>query len=428
MAKVKVAEIKVLHERFREDYGNIEELAVSIQRYGLFHPIIVQKSTMELVAGERRFKAHQMLKLEEVEVRFLEDVDDLTKREIEIEENLRRKDFTWQEEVKAKSEVNRIKREKYGAAIPGHGGGWGLKDTAQSLGESIGLTSRDVRLAAALEEFPELMKEQSKDKAWKKFEKMKERGVVEALADKVIVRVEKSCLKNGDSTVEMRLLAPESVDLVLTDPPFAIALDKGGMKHGADRWGDKVYDDEYQHVMNTIELVLKECYRVLKNDRHAYVFFGTQHMQFVHDMLVKIGFHVPDVPSIWHKTGGGGQGGGDSSYASNYESFFHCSKGHRALTKAGASNVFVYPRVAPQRKLHPTEKPTAFIRDLIEQSSVPGELVIDPFAGSASTLIAAFECKRQAFGIELDKEYFGNGLLRIERFGKSEVVKVEETI
>jgi site-specific DNA-methyltransferase (adenine-specific) len=90
--------------------------------------------------------------------------------------------------------------------------------------------------------------------------------------------------------------------------------------------------------------------------------------------------------------------------------------------------VFVYPRVAPQRKLHPTEKPTAFIRDLIEQSSVPGELVIDPFAGSASTLIAAFECKRQAFGIELDKEYFGNGLLRIERFGKSEVVKVEETI
>jgi site-specific DNA-methyltransferase (adenine-specific) len=72
------------------------------------------------------------------------------------------------------------------------------------------------------------------------------------------------------------------------------------------------------------------------------------------------------------------------------------------------------------------------VRDLIEQSSNPGELVIDPFAGSSSTIIAAFECKRQAWGCELDKEYYGQGLLRIEAFASKgieeevteEVVKV----
>ena len=63
MAKVKPSDIVIKNERFRQDFGDVESLAVSIQRYGLFHPIIIQKSTMELVAGERRLKAHLMLNL-----------------------------------------------------------------------------------------------------------------------------------------------------------------------------------------------------------------------------------------------------------------------------------------------------------------------------------------------------------------------------
>jgi site-specific DNA-methyltransferase (adenine-specific) len=68
------------------------------------------------------------------------------------------------------------------------------------------------------------------------------------------------------------------------------------------------------------------------------------------------------------------------------------------------------------------------VRDLIEQSSNPGELVIDPFAGSSSTIIAAFECKRQAWGCELDKEYYGQSLLRIEKFASSGIEVEEEEV
>ena len=417
MTKVKVGDIKVKDERFREDYGEIEELAVSIQRYGLFHPIVVDEG-LNLIAGERRLKAHRLLGLGEIEVKYIKEVTDLERREIEIEENLRRKDFTWQEQVKAQKEVDTIKRELYGSAVKGHGGGWSIRDTADSLGTSIGTVSRYVRLAQGMQEYPELEKEKSIDAAWKRLQKLRERALVGELSERVQVKVDTKCLVNGDSKVEMRKLKAQSVDLVLTDPPFAIALDKGFKS--VDAWAGKVYDDELQSVLDTIGLVVKECYRVLKEDRHMYLFFAIQHYDYVYKMLVDAGFNVNAVPCMWHKTGGGGAGGSEYSYASNYEAFFLCMKGRRALNKLGQTNVFVEPRVAPQRKIHPTQKPHSLLRRIIEQSSQAGELVIDPFAGSSSTLLAAFETKRQAWGCELDKEYYGQGVLRLEEFKKGE--------
>ena len=423
MSKVRVDDIKIANERFRDDYGNIEELAVSIQRYGLLHPIVVDDQ-MNLIAGERRLKAHRLLGITEIEVKQLKETTELERREIEIEENLKRKDFTWQEEVKAKNEIDKIKRELYGSAIKGHGGGWSIRDTADSTGDSIGTISRDIHLAEAIEEFPELSKELSKDAAWKKYQKMKERLYTDELAARVKIEIDTKCLVNGDSKVEMKRLKTASVDLVFTDPPFAIALDKGFKS--VDAWAGKVYDDELQHVMDTISLVVKECYRVLKDDRHMYLWFAVQHYEYVYKMLTDVGFLVNPVPCVWIKTGGGGAGGSEYAYASNYELFFLCMKGRRPLNKLGQSNVWIEPRVAPQRKIHPTEKPTALIRKIIEQSSQAGELVIDPFAGSSSTLVAAFECNRQAWGCELDKEYYSQGVLKIEKLMKEGVVKGED--
>jgi DNA modification methylase len=420
--KVSIDDVKIREERFREDYGEVEELAVSIQRYGLFHPIVVDDQ-LNLIAGERRLKAHRMLGLKEIEVRKVTDITELERREIEVEENLRRKNFTWQEEVKALREVDRIKREMYGHAIPGHGGGWSIRDTADSLGSSIGKVSQDIKLANMLEEYPELSQEPTKDAARKKYERMRESRVVSALAEKVKVEVGTECIVNGDSATVMKGLAAESVDLVFTDPPFGIALDKG-MK-SKEAWNDKVYDDDTQHVLNTIQLVLKECYRVLKDGRHMYLWFGIQHYDYIFKMLEDIGFNVNKVPCVWTKRGGAGVGGSDFSYSSNYEVCFFCMKGRRSLNKLGQPNVWEEQRVAPQRKIHPTEKPTSLIRRCVEQSSQAGELVIDPFAGSGSTLIGALECNRQAWGCELDKEYYGKIVIRLEEMQRKGVVKEE---
>jgi len=409
--KVAIDQIKIKEERFREDYGAVEELAVSIQKYGLLHPIVVD-AEFNLVAGERRLKAHQALGLKEIEVKQLTEMTPLERREIEMEENLRRKNFNWQEETKAFREIDQIKREMYGSGTKGHGGGWSQRDTAESVGASTGTISRDIRLAAALEEFPELEKEQTKDAAWKKYQRMKERSVVAELSSRVQVVVDTSCIVHGDSTGEMKKLADESVDLVFTDPPFGIGLDKG-MK-SEEAWGGKVYDDDPQHVLNTISLVTKECFRVLKNDRHMYFWFGIQHYEYVFNMLTEIGFNVGTVPCVWSKKGGG-VGGSEYAYASNYEVCFLAMKGRRPLVRVGLGNVWDEPRIPPQRKVHPTEKPTSLIRRCIEQSSNIGELVIDPFAGSGSTLIAGLETRRRVWGCELNKEYYGQIIVKLDR-------------
>lgn len=417
MAKVKVADVEVTSERFRDEFGEIEELAVSIQRYGLLHPIVVDED-LKLIAGERRLKAHVALGLDSIEVKYAKELTELEKKEIEIEENLQRKDFTWQETVKATEEIDKIKRELYGHAIKGHGGGWRMQDTADSVGGvSIGTVSRDLKLAAAIEEFPQIAKEKTKDAAWKMYQKLREGKLTEALADKIVVDVDMECLVHGNSEVEMKKLKSNSVDLVWTDPPFAIAIDKGFKS--ADAWAGKTYPDSMQKTLDSIDLVVKECYRVLKDDRHMYLFFGIQLQDYVRKIILDAGFNVGEVPCIWHKTGGGGAGGSEYSYASNYEAFFLCMKGRRPLNKLGQSNVFVQPRVAPQYKRHPMEKPSALIRMMIEQSSQPGEMVIDPFAGSAKTLLAAYQMKRKCWGCEKDKEYYSGGLLLLQEYKKS---------
>ncbi len=408
--KVKLSDVHILEERFRSDYGNIEELAVSIQRYGLFHPIVVDKE-MNLIAGERRYKAHVMLGLLEIEVRMIEEADSLVKKEIEIEENLKRKDFTWQEEIKAKSEIDHIKRELYGSAIKGHGGGWSLRDTAASLGESVGLTSRDIRLADGLVEFPELRKEKSKDAAWRRLEHIRENLLMGALSERVQLRVSKDCVVCGDSAIEMEKFGDESVDLVCTDSPFGIGLKMKDNTHGG-----KTYDDDTQKVFNTIDRVAGECFRVLRRDRHMYWFHDPRHYSMLREIMERKGFSVLETPLIWYKTGGAGPGGSDLQWSRNYECILFCYKGHRALNKKGESDVIMLPRLAPQKKQHPTEKPTQLLRYLIEQSTVPGELVIDPFAGSGSTLIAAFECKRQGWGCEIDREYFDKIVVKVDEF------------
>ncbi len=260
----------------------------------------------------------------------------------------------------------------------------------------------------------ELGKAKNVQDAWKKLQRMRERDVVEELAEKVKVNVDTKCLVHGDSKVEMKKIKSGTVDLIFTDPPFAIALDKGFKS--IDAWAGKVYDDELQSVMNTISLVVKECYRVLKDDRHMYLWFAVQHYEYVYKMLTDVGFNVNAVPCVWYKTGGSGAGGSEYAYASNYELFFLCMKGRRALNRLGQSNVWVEPRVAPQRKVHPTEKPTGLIRKIIEQSTLPGEIVADPFGGSFSTPMAAFECNRQAWACEIDREYYSQGVLKLEKF------------
>ncbi|HET7615887.1 MAG TPA: ParB N-terminal domain-containing protein, partial [Bacillales bacterium] len=98
-------------ERFRKDFGNIDELAQDIETNGLINPPVVTHE-YELLAGERRLRACKHLGMQQIEVRVMAAKDESHKKHMEYSENENRKDFTFSERLAAAKELERLEREK----------------------------------------------------------------------------------------------------------------------------------------------------------------------------------------------------------------------------------------------------------------------------------------------------------------------------
>lgn len=106
--------------------------------------------------------------------------------------------------------------------------------------------------------------------------------------------------------------------------------------------------------------------------------------------------------AIWRKPNGCPQFTGDRP-GMGYETFVAChSDGACRWNGGGRHGVFTHNIIQGQ---HPTEKPIALMRELVELFTDPGELILDPFAGSGTTLRAAKDCGRRAIGIEINERY-----------------------
>ncbi len=418
--KLALKEIKV-GERFREKFEDIDKLAESIHTFGLIEPIVIDENN-ELIAGERRFKAHQLLKMEEIEVKYMKDLTELEKKEVELEENIQRKQFTWQEEVTAKDQLHKLKQKIHGSASKGHEkkGVWKLKDTAKALGESVGTVSMDVQLANGMKAFPELMKEKSKTMAYKKLKKAQERILNEELARRLASKgiTSHPDIINGNCIEEMAKMSANSVDLILTDPPYGIDVEKAHT-YGRMTVKDTRFEDGDFETFDLLDKAIAHMFRLLKDNRHLYLFCGIDKVPTLIGLLEKHGFTPHHLPLIWDK-GSGSYPSQQTSYVHSYEACIHAQKGRRKLN-GSPRDIFPIKRVPAGRKIHPTEKPTELLRDLIGYSSLPGEVVLDPFSGSGATLVAAKETNRRAIGIELDTGYYDGICKRLENLSDVQV-------
>jgi DNA modification methylase len=415
---VRLADIKV-GERFRKKFDGMDELAESILKHGLIEPIIVDED-LNLIAGERRFRAHEKLGLKTIEVKKMSDLSDLEKKEIELEENIQRKQFTWQEEVHAKNRLHQLKVEMHGKAVKGHEGlGWGLKDTANALGETKGTVSVDLQLAKGLRAFPELLKEKNKSTAYKKLKKMQERVLQEELNKRLksYGLAEHPSIILGDCVAEMKKLEANSVDLILTDPPYGMDYEKCKTQDRDVAALQAGWEDGEEETFDLLDKVFAEAFRVLKQDRHMFVFCACDKSHILVDLMRKHGFEVNSVPIIWDK-GSGSYPSQGVNFVASYEAFLHVRKGKRKLN-GSPRNVFPIKRCSAKNKIHPTQKPTQLLRDLIGYTTTLGEMVLDPFAGSGSTIVAARETSRQAIGIEINPEYHQKIVKRLENLEES---------
>jgi len=400
--KLKISDITV-GDRFRKEFVDIDVLAASIKKHGLIQPIVVDENN-NLIAGERRFKAHQFLKAEEIEVKHINELNELEKKEIELEENIQRKAFTWQEEVSAKNQLHVLKQKIQGAAVKGHeSGGWKMKDTAAALGESVGTVSMDIQLARGMRAFPELMKEKSKTTAYKKLKMMQEAMLQSELAKRL---KEKGVLDvpdvfHADCLEHLKTMEAESVDLILTDPPYGINI--GNAETFGKNTLQKTYADGDFETFDLLDKVFAELNRVLKDDRHTVLFCGIDKFPRIKQLLEKHGFWVYHIPLIWSK-GSGSYASQGTTFTHAYEVFVHARKGTRKINGTPC-DVFNIKRVPSNTKIHPSEKPAELIRELINLLSLPGEVVFDGFAGSGVVAESARDTNRRAIVVEKDKGY-----------------------
>jgi DNA modification methylase len=189
----------------------------------------------------------------------------------------------------------------------------------------------------------------------------------------------------------------ESVHLLLTDPPWGVNYEENV---GGKETKLQMFDDSKESAFKVLADILPDLWRVLTPDSYAFFFYATKFHSQVFSLLSHR-FDVHPIPLVWVKPGGFNLSP-LVRFTPNYETIFVCKKGSRSLERPSMA-VFSYP--PPSDKLHPTQKPVELLRELVEIASREGEVVLDPFAGSGSTGVAALQANRKVVLCECEKVY-----------------------
>lgn len=418
LREIELGQVRI-KERAREDKGDIEALADSIKAKGLLQPITVD-STLKLVAGERRYLAHRMLGKTKIWAIVRPTVDRIDDLEIELIENVARKDLRWEERCKLELQIWDLKVKQLGLYDPTvNPSGWSQVKHGKLVGAADTTVARRLELAQTMAEVPDLGLEDCKDEAeaWKINSKLKERGAEMELIKKLPEATRRAIDKHaehyhvGDAFAGMAALQDASFHFAEVDPPYGVDLDKrksrnqdGTAMAGYEEWTEDSYPSFFIKTAN-------EVYRLLDHNAFAIFWYGmTWHCE-VMAILRKVGFGIPDIPAVWTKGEAGQTASPDTTLGSCYEPFFLARKGQPKLHKPGRGNVFQFPGL--QKKVHPTEKPIVLMQEILRTVLLPGSKIIIPFLGSGVTLRAAYSLGHTGLGWDLSQEHKDGFLRRV---------------
>jgi site-specific DNA-methyltransferase (adenine-specific) len=231
-------------------------------------------------------------------------------------------------------------------------------------------------------------------------------------------------IEHRDAVEWLSALAPESVDLVVTDPAYE-SLEKHRAKGTTTRLKvSEASSNAWFPIFGNerFPALLDALFRVLKKGTHCYVLCDQETMFIVHDVARKTGFAWHKF-LVWDKV----RPGMGYHYRATHEVICFLEKGRRRGQARGSLNdnatadvlrieeleergaILSHERV----KGYPTEKPVPLLAELVRMSSNPGDLVVDPFAGSASTGVAAKLSGRSFAGCDIVQSAVEDGVRRL---------------
>lgn len=427
-------EVKVKDElpRIRKEIGKIEDLAESLRKFGQLQPIVINENK-ELVAGGRRLAACMLAGIK-AKVCYFSALDPDTMRELEIEENLQRKAFTAAEECLAVEEIHRIKQTKYGEAPAGapKGGqkvGWSLEDTANLVGRTKGSIADDILLAQAIKNFPELKKLETKSEirsVIKSIDKVAKHMEGLTKYEETIKQATEFVIVNRNMEQHIAGMPSESIDLLLTDPPygidiFEVAMGVGGQT-GADNTSTGIkYEDGEDYAKHLLEILAVESFRIVKPTGHAYIFCAPSHFWWLVEEMKKAGWDVRERPIVWIKKESGQNNQPSLWPSSAYEFILFARKKDAKLVQEGRVDWIQVDPVLPSVRVHQAEKPIALLKELIARTALPGQYLYDPFAGSGSSIEAAADMKVFSIGCEVDIKSYAAMVTRMQGWKERQV-------
>lgn len=240
-------------------------------------------------------------------------------------------------------------------------------------------------------------------------------------------------IENTDCLIGMHEIPDESVDCVVTDCPYLLVgrgcsegeyrtknghsqpsgimnRQRGQTKHITlsgtlnDNAEDVRKGKMFEHNNIKFSDWLPDVYRVLKNGTHCYIMINSRNLKELQEEAEKVGFQFQNL-LVWRKN----SATPNKYYMQQLEFILMLRKGAaRNVNDMGMTNCLSVPNIIGKgaKNEHPTAKPIALMQVMIEQSTNKGDIVLDPFAGGGSTLVAAKRAERQYIGFEIDKQYF----------------------
>ena len=449
---VPLSQVEIASNRQRQEFDPdaLQELKNSIEDRGLMHPIVVRHegSRMILVAGERRLRAiddmaelgsqfnfdGKEVPLGSIPVVTLGELTTLEAEEAELDENLKRRDLTWQETADAHARLHKLRvaqQQARSKEFPVEQGyvatpSQTIADTAKEIhGRSDGAYQDNVRkeiIVARHLDNPVIAKAKNLDEAFKLLKKQEEADKNRKLAATVGETFTSDIhqLVNKDCLTHMRqFMSAESVDVILTDPPYGMDADQFGDGGGKMTGIEHHYKDDYHTWKHLLSQFAKEIYRIAKPQAHAYLFCDFDRFHELKDFMQTAGWYVHRTPFVVHKLDSGRVPLPDRGPRRQWELVLYAIKGNKTTTH-------IYPDVIPctadKNMSHGAQKPVALFQNLLQRSVKAGDVVFDGFAGSGTIFEAAHTYKCQAIACELNPEYYGMAMKRLQALKDNETL------
>ena len=399
--------------RQRKELKDVPVLAQSIASVGLINPIVITREHT-LVAGERRLEAHKHLGIELIPAQFTDELDPETLHLIELEENIKRVDLSWQDEVNAVAAYDALRRSTEES--------WSAAKTAEAIGYSETAVKRRLLVKSAMDEgVPEVVEASAlsvaANFASRRRERMQSSAIQSIPTISVVTSDEPEIAKVFEakpapkrnvellhSNFHQWAKTPQKVpfNLIHCDFPYGVtAGDKQGQS-GAKVLGG--YEDSSDIYFELIETLGENSENFIAKSAHMIFWYSMKYHDETVRRLKSYGWNILDFPLIWHKSDNKGiLSDPQRRPRHTYETALFCSRGDRLLVKPKADS-FSAPT---SLNFHMSEKPSRvlehFLSMLVDESTV----LLDPTCGSGNAILVGEELgANYCLGIEKEEEYY----------------------